>query len=298
MEEKIFKIDSITQYNDFFGFETKHPLVSLVDFNAQENMQEYMMTMNLFAVFLKDTKGCVINYGKTTYDYDDRSIVCFAPGQTIGISRIEGKKPTSTGLLFHPDFIHRTSLAQKMQQYTFFSYSSNEALHLSTEERLIILDCFNKIRMELNHAIDKHTKELIATNIELLLDYCLRYYDRQFITRDEINVGIMSRFERLLDGYLFDGTAEKDGLPSVKYFADKVCLSANYFGDLVKKETGNSAQDYIQTKMIYAAKERLLDSNLNVSQIAYSLGFQYPQHFIRFFKRQVGCTPKEFIMRN
>ena len=203
----------------------------------------------------------------------------------------------SVGLLFHPDFIRGTSLGRKIRKYTFFSYEANEALHLSEEERMIVLDCLKKIEMELRHAIDKHSKGLIATNIELLLDYCMRFYERQFVTREDLNLDALARFERLLDDYLSEGVAAREGLPSVRYFADKICLSPNYFGDLVKKETGKSAQEYIQLKMIDAAKESLLDPDKTIGQVAGELGFQYPQHFVRFFRRYAGCTPNQYRTR-
>ena len=165
---------------------------------------------------------------------------------------------------------------------------------LESSNRTAKLLALEKIRMELRHAIDKHTKGLIATNIELLLDYCMRFYERQFVTRGDMNLDVLARFERLLDDYLTQGAAAKEGLPSVRYFASKICLSPNYFGDLVKKETGKSAQEYIQLKMIDAAKEGLLDPNKTIGQVAYELGFQYPQHFSRLFKKNVGCTPNEY----
>lgn len=296
--KEIIKIDSIGEYNNLFGFETRHPLVAIVEFSKPEQFKNYSINWGFYALFLKETKGCVINYGKTQYDYDDRTVVSFAPGQTSGFEQTEGTQPNSIGLLFHPDFLLRTSLAQKMKRYTFFSYEASEALHLSEEERLVIYDCLMRIRTELQHPIDRFSKDLIVSNIELLLDYCLRFYTRQFITRDEMNFNTLSRFEQLLDEYLHSDIAQEKGLPNVKYFADKVNLSPNYFGDVVKRETGKTAQEYIQLKMITLAKERLLDGFSNVNQIAYSLGFQYPQHFIRFFKRETGCTPKKFKSQN
>ena len=222
-------------------------------------------------------------------------MVSFAPGQTVGIHRLEdGPAPEAIGLLFHPDFLHRTSLGQRMKQYSFFSYASNEALHLSVEERLILQDYMDKIVRELQHPIDKFSKSLIVSNIEVLLNYCMRFYERQFITREEMNNDVLARFEQMLDKYLDSGLAIEHGIPTVKYFADKICLSPNYFGDLVKSETGKTAQEYIQLKMIEVAKESILDPEKNIKQIAESLGFQHPQHFVRFFKRQEGCTPKEF----
>ena len=207
-----------------------------------------------------------------------------APGQVIGI---DNRKQTpirtkSIGLLFHPDLIRGTSLGQNIKHYSFFSYEVNEALHLSEQEREIVTDCIHKIQIEL----------------ELLLDYCMRFYERQFITRNQANKDIIVKFEQLLDEYFQNQTALTEGLPSVKYFADKVCLSSNYFGDLIKKETGKTAQEYIQHRIIELAKERILEGSQTVSQIAYELGFQYPQHFSRLFKKNVGCTPNEYKQQN
>lgn len=294
----IVKADTIEQYNRFFGFETRHPLVGIVHFDGSVPQPTHRMTLGFYALFLKKTTGCIINYGKTVYDFDDETVVSFAPGQTVGIHRLEdGPAPEAIGLLFHPDFLHRTSLGQRMKQYSFFSYASNEALHLSTEARIILQDYMEKIVRELQHPIDKFSKSLIVSNIEVLLNYCMRFYERQFITREDMNHDALARFERLLDDYLYSDTAAKEGIPTVKYFADKICLSPNYFGDLVKQETGKTAQEYIQLKMIAVAKERMLDPAGTIKQISESLGFQHPQHFVRFFKRQEGCTPKEFRNR-
>ena len=296
--EDIIKADTIEQYNRFFGFETRHPLVGIVHFDSSVPQPTHRMTLGFYALFLKKTTGCIINYGKTVYDFDDETVVSFAPGQTVGIHRLEdGPAPEAIGLLFHPDFLHRTSLGQKMKQYSFFSYASNEALHLSTEERIILQDYMEKIVRELQHPIDKFSKSLIISNIEVLLNYCMRFYERQFITREDMNHDALARFERLLDDYLYSDMAAKEGIPTVKYFADKICLSPNYFGDLVKQETGKTAQEYIQLKMSAVAKERMLDPAGTIKRIAESLGFQHPQHFVRFFKRQEGCTPKEFRNR-
>lgn len=294
MEQKILHLETIDEYNHLYGFETRHPLVSIVRFDTDQEVASYRMTMGFYSLFLKETRGCTINYGKTRYDFDDQTVVCIAPGQLVGYTDIEGVPKKAVGLLFHPDFIRGTSLGQHIKRYTFFSYEANEALHLSAEERTIVLDCLEKIRRELDHPIDKHTKGLIAGNIELLLDYCMRFYERQFITRETMNRDTLARFEQLLDDYLSDGRAGREGIPSVRYFAEQVCLSPNYFGDLVKKETGKSAQEYIQLRMIDFAKEALLDPTKTIGQVGYELGFQYPQHFVRFFKRETGHTPKEY----
>jgi len=198
------------------------------------------------------------------------------------------------GLVFHPDLIHGTSLGKNLSEYSFFSYNTSEALHLSENERKTILDCFSKINFELQQSIDKHSKRLIASNIELFLNYCERFYDRQFITRENANQGILEKFEDLLNDYFVSEKPQSIGLPSVAYFAENCHLSANYFGDLIKKETGKSAQEYIQLKVINIAKERLFDPDKSISQIAYELGFNYPQHFSRMFKEQVGSSPSEY----
>lgn len=181
-----------------------------------------------------------------------------------------------------------------MFEYSFFSYDVNEALHLSESERRLFVDCLEKIKMELENKTDRLSKRLIATNIELLLDYCLRFYERQFVTREPVNRNILVRFETLLEEYFSGGKAANNGLPSVKYCASELCLSAGYFGDLIKKETGISAQTYIQNKVINIAKERILNPMYSITQVAYELGFQYPQHFTRLFKKVTGKTPKDY----
>ena len=196
--------------------------------------------------------------------------------------------------MFHPDLIRGTQLGQDIKQYSFFAYSSNEALHLSDEEKEIFNDCLNNIETEMNHSIDNHSKKLICRNIELLLDYCMRFYERQFITREAVNRDILTKFEELIDEYFQSDNAERNGLPTVKYFAEECFLSPNYFGDLVKKETGRSPQEYIQSKIITLAKEQLLSTEKSISEISYGLGFQYSQHFNRYFKRNVGLTPSEY----
>lgn len=300
MKDKIdiIKADTIEQYNKIFGFETRHPLVGIVHFDQSVPQPTHKVTFGFYALFLKKTTGCIINYGKTVYDFDNETVVSFAPGQTVGIHRFEdGPAPEAVGLLFHPDFLHRTALGQKIKQYSFFSYASNEALHLSAEESAILQDYMEKITRELQHPIDKFSKSLIISNIEVLLNYCMRFYERQFITREELNNDVLVRFEQLLDDYIDSGIASRQGIPTVKYFADKICLSPNYMGDLIKTETGKTAQEFIQIKMANVAKNALADPNLNTKQIAEMLGFQYPQHFIRFFKKQVGCTPREYSIQ-
>jgi hypothetical protein len=190
-----------------------------------------------------------LRYGRNHYDYQDGTLLFIAPGQVFGFEE-NGKilQPTGWALCFHPDLIRGTSLGRHITDYSFFSYEVTEALHLSDREREIILDCFRKIRYESEHAIDKHSRSLIVANIELLLKYCVRFYDRQFITRDLVHKDVLVRFERLLEAYFASGKAQVQGLPSVKYCAGELHLSANYFGDLVKKETGKSPQNTSRIK--------------------------------------------------
>lgn len=297
--EEIINIDCVDDYNSLFGMETLHPLVSVVDLSKSTTWPErFTLNFGVYGIFLKETKCGDIRYGRKIYDYREGTIVSFAPGQVAELEMMEGKQPTALGLLFHPDLIRGTSLGQDMKQYTFFSYTSTEALHLSTREKSVIIDCFEKIRQELEYPVDKHSKRLISRNIELLLDYCLRFYERQFITRSDANNDILAQFERRLDEYFEKNRQQEEGIPSVKYFADMACLSANYFGDYIKKTTGRTAQDYIHSKLIEQAKERILSSKRSVSQIAYDLGFQYPQHFSRMFKKSVGMTPNEYRSLN
>lgn len=295
MDKKFLNIETVTQYNDMLDVVTLHPLVSVIDLSKAKPMKHMRHTFSFYTVYLKDEKNCDLLYGRQRYDYRKGSVICLAPGQVIGIEDTgEEFQPKGWALCFDPDLIAGTSLARSMKEYSFFSYEVNEALHLSERERELFVDCLDKIRHELEHAIDRHSKRLITIHIETLLDYCLRFYERQFITRTNANRDILSRFERLLDDYFRSEKAQDNGLPTVKYCAGELCLSPNYFGDLIKKETGKSAQEYIQFKVMEVAKELVLNPEKSISQIAYELGFQYPQHFTRLFKKLTGYTPNEY----
>ena len=291
----IITADTIQQYNQFFGVKTMHPKIGIIHFYRSENQPTHKMTFGFYALYLVKTVGITMDYGKTKYDFDDGTVICLAPGQTIGVHRMpDGPVPVAIGLMFHPDLLHGTDLAKKMKQFTFFSYMSNEALHLSSGECAIIQNYMDNINRELEHPVDKFSRQLFVSNIEVLLNYCMRFYERQFVTREDLNNDVLARFELLLNEYWDSGEAKIYGLPAVKYFADKICLSPNYFGDLIKAVTGKSAQERIQSKIIEMSKEAILNPHLSTKQIADMLGFQYPQHFLRFFKKQVGCTPKEY----
>ena len=293
------RFETINDYNVFNNNETLHPLVSVVDLSQASPRQGSRMYFGFYTIFLKDVKCGDLVYGRHTYDYQEGTLVFLVPGQVAGVnSKGETYQPKGYALVFHADLIHGTSLGKHIQDYTFFGYQSNEALHLSERERKIVLDCFSKIEYELEHAIDTHSKRLIISNIELFLNYCVRFYDRQFITRDNIHKGFIQKFETLLNEYFLSDKPQTIGLPSVAYYAGELNLSASYFGDIVKKETGKTAQEHIQTKVIDVAKERIFDHNKSVSEIAYELGFKYPQHFTRLFKQRVGQSPNEYRMMN
>lgn len=295
MEDKtIMKLENVFEYNELMGIETLHPLISVIDLSKAKRMKHFRSSYGFYTVFLKETKCGDIRYGRQYYDYQEGTLVFLAPGQVIGMEdNGEVFQPKGWALLFHPDLVRGTSLGRNMGNYTFFSYEVNEALHLSEQEQHIIIDCLNNILFELQRGVDKHSKILIVSNIELLLNYSLRFYDRQFITRENINKDILTKFENLLDEYFISEKPLNLGIPSVKYCADQLHLSSNYFG-LIKKETGRTAQEHIQFKLMSVAKDRLPDTSKTVSQIAYELGFQYPQHFSRLFKKTVGCTPNEY----
>lgn len=291
----IIKINSVGEYNNMAGQETLHPLVSIIDFAKVKPFAFTKTQINLYAIFLKDIKCGNITYGIKDYDYEEGTLIFVGPGQVYGIdSGGEKRQAAGNALIFHPDLIHGTSLGKHINDYSFFSYEVNEALHLSTREREVINECFNNIKYELHHAIDSHSKTLIVSFIELFLNYSKRFYERQFNTRSHVNKDILVRFEKVLSDYFTSEKALDAGLPSVKYCADKLFISSNYLGDLLKKETGKSAQEHIQMKMIDVAKEKIFDTEKSISEIAYELGFKHPQHFTRMFKKQVGMSPNEF----
>lgn len=294
---KILQLKTIKDYNDYMGVETKHSLVSVIEGSRMPRPVPHARKhVGMYVVFLKELK-CTDNltYGRRSYDYQENTLVFIAPGQVFG-HEADGTTFTGSGwcLLFHPDLLRGTPLGRHMQDYTFFSYAANEALHLSKQERQTIIDCLTKIEEETRGSTDRHSNLIIASAIELLLNYCTRFYDRQFITRKKENKDTLGAFETLLNDYFISNKPSKFGTPTVSYCAEQLHLSANYFGDLIKKETGTSAQDFILAKIMDMAKELLSDPTKSVSDVAYALGYGYPQYFSRAFKRVVGCSPKEF----
>jgi len=293
--EQVERIDTVRQYNDLAGVDTLHPLISVVNFNEIPTIQHFRRYLGVYAVFLKNIKCGDMVYGCQPYDYEDGTLVFVSPGQVYGIdSNGVAVKPSGYGLIFHPDLLKGTQLGKTIKDYNFFSYQVAEALHLSKKERKTIVDCLEKIQTEIEQNIDQHSKTLIVSNIELFLNYCRRFYDRQFITRSNVNKDILVRFENLLNNYFSSDKPTILGLPSVSYCAEQLFLSPNYFGDLIKKETGSTAIDYIQSRLIDQAKGKIFEQEKSISDISFELGFKYQQHFTRLFKLKTGMTPNEY----
>ena len=287
-------INTVQDFNEYQGMETLHPLVSVVHVENTEHIKECVMHYGVYAIYLKENKGCKLSYGRTPYDFDEMTVTSFAPGQVVKVEpNPDVPFAKFTALVFHPDLLNRTALGRQISRYEFFGYSSTEALHLSAQEVEVFRGVLTMIEQELHRAIDKHTRELIVSNIELLLNYCLGFYDRQFITREEINHTLVKKFIELLDDYI-TSKALRDGLPTVAYFADKCCLSSGYFGNLVRVETGRTAKDIIADHDLAYAKQLLNDETLTITMISNRLGFEYPQHFVRFFKSHTGKTPSAY----
>jgi AraC-like DNA-binding protein len=296
--KQITHLKSISEINQFVHSKTNHPLVSVVDFSK---IDEYIeegtrISADFYTIMFKNYCANKLRYGRQSLDFEDGSLICIAPKQVLIMDNEIEKKDDMLGwgLFFHPDLLRGTSLGNKIDEYTFFSYETSEALHLSDKEKETLYDCVKKIEIELQENIDSHSQNLIVNNIELLLNYCSRYYGRQFITRKNTNSNTVSAVENLLKNYFKSTNIKESGLPTVKYLAEKVHLSASYLSDLLKKETGMNSQDHIHYYLIEEAKNILLNSDNSVSEVAYSLGFEYPQYFSKLFKQKTGHTPVEF----
>lgn len=291
---KEIKLDTIQHLNEYYGFEHLNPMITVGHYSGDPEPGVTTYEYGVYAIYIKETKGCKLNYGLTKYDFDEMSVIALAPGQRVTVVVDEStEKLRWTVLAFHPDFLVRTALTGKMSSYGYFSYSNNEALHLSKDEVDLLGAVLSLIEREMNHSIDRHTRSIIISHIEGFLDYCLRFYERQFFSREIINSSIVEKFNALLDNYIANDI-EGCGLPTVAYFADKLNLTPGYFGELVKTSTGTTAKDIIAERLVHAARQLLNDLSLSVTQVGDRLGFEYPQHFVRFFKRRTGHTPREY----
>lgn len=289
-------LDTVSDFCDFFGVRVLHPLVTVANFEDYGTYPAATLKMGLYCIMYKELHCGELKYGRSSYDYQAGTLLFMAPGQQLGVNSRSEQSDTIKGfaLAFHPDLLYGTPLARMMKEYSFFSYDVNEALHMSDREKRVVQTCIGELVAELDNNIDRHTKQIVASYIETLLNHCTRFYERQFVTREISNRSIMSRFQTVLDEY-FDGKAQYDrGVPSVQYCASAICLSPNYFGDLVKRETGGTATEYIQHFLVDKAKILLAEGDMNVGEVAYELGFKYPHHLTRVFKKITGTTPNEY----
>lgn len=300
-----YQINSISQAHQAMGLpKPKHPLVTVVqtkDFDAKFNFSGVKIINNLYQITLKQLGCGNLFYGKNSYDYEEGTLVFTSPGQVSmfeGEMSVDDDKNKGWTLAFHPDLIRKSTLSDKIDSYSFFNYDVNEALHLSEDELSTIEDLLDKIAKEYSQNLDKHSQNLIVSTIELLLDYCTRFYDRQFYTRTNLNTDVVSKFERLLRAYYQTELVHEIGMPNVQYLANKLNLSSNYLSDLLKKETGKTAQEHIHLFVIERAKNTLLNSSESISEVGYSLGFEYPQHFSNLFKLKTGMSPSEYRSLN
>ena len=298
--ENIIRLESISQLNALFQqVAPRHPLISVVDFSKMEKhnkVEEIKLTCGFYSLMFKNHCANRFRYGKEYYDFEEGTLICIAPNQIITIESDDSSTEdiVGWGLFFHPDLIRSTTLNDKIKSYSFFHYEVSEALHLSDKEKNILFECIQKIQIELQENIDVHSQYIIVSTIELLLNYCSRFYGRQMITRSQANKSTISQIEKILKEYFAKTKVEEQGLPTVKFLADKVHLSPSYLSDLLKKETGKNAQEHIHYYLIEEAKSLLLNSDKNVSEIAFNLGFEYPQYFNKLFKQKTGKTPMEY----
>ncbi|WP_343633953.1 helix-turn-helix domain-containing protein [Fluviicola sp.] len=300
MKNKFVDIGSITEVHRFYKYgKPKHPLISVIDLTQTQvdrPDEEVSYRTSFYILMCKKITG-TLKYGRSYYDFEEGSLMFTAPGQVI-TSGPEMEIEEGWGLFVHPDLLAGTDLGRKIREYSFFHYEANEALHVSEDEKQILLDCLGKIVREYSQNTDKHTKELIVDNLQLLLNYCNRFYDRQFFTREKVNNDLVQRFEKLLIAYFSQETLIDKGLPDVGYFASKLSLSSNYLSDLLSKHTGKSTQEHIHLQLIERAKNMLWGNAKTIAEIAYELGFEYPSHFTKLFKSKTGMSPSAWQKSN
>lgn len=300
MPNKFIELPSISQAHALFGYDKpRHPLVSFVDLTrlkGEATDADVFLNMAFYTISCKRFEG-VLKYGRSHYDFNEGTLIFTAPHQVIAASH-ERRMDEGWALFFHPDLINGSPLARRIKDYSFFHYEANEALHLSEAEKATLLDCMERIRKEYDQNIDGHTQGLIVSNLEVLLNYCDRFYDRQFLTRSKVNTDVVQRFEHLLNDHFAREELIGLGLPDVKFFATQLGLSPNYLSDLLKRSTGKTTQEHIHLKLVDTAKSLLWSTEKSISEIAYGLGFEYPSHFTKVFKTKTGLTPLQYRNAN
>lgn len=293
---KILKVNKTSDYSEYHGLTDRHPLITVIDFSEISPIRHSLNRYGVYGVFVQEKNDLDLTYGCGRYDYREGSLICVAPGQ-LGGKEDNGERASIGGwaLLFHPDLIHGTQLEKEIRHYSFFDYSVNEALHMNEKEHDIVVAIFKRIKSEISDSHDNFQNDILVGYLSLLLKYCQRFYNRQFITRKLSNNDILSRFDSFLSGYFAESRQMKDGLPTVNICAEYLCLSTNYFSDLIKKMTGESAGRLIRQFIIRQVKNELA-SGLTVAETAYKLGFEYPPHLSRMFKKETGMTPTDYIL--
>jgi len=294
MKNIVYKVQTISELHEIAGFEKpKHPLVTVIDYskvNVNDTPESGSFVCSFYSVNFK--KHCKFVYGRQVFDHKEGTLHCTAPEQVITFDRKkEAGSSEGWGLYFHPELIRNTALGKKMNEYSFFSYAENEALHLSEQEKQTLLSILKQMENEYNTNIDHHSHDLIISNIELLLNYCRRFYGRQFITRTNQNKDVIVRFEEFIIDYFNSYKLKNNGIPTVKYCAEAMNLSPNYFSDLLKSQTGKNTQEHIHYYLLEKAKNLLVSSDKSINEIAYELGFEYPQNFSKLFKKKLGVSP-------
>lgn len=296
-------LSTISQAHNALGLpKPSHPLVSIVQ---QKDLKTDLIPVgarvrvDLFQIWLKQGLECQMGYGRNTYDFQEGTLAFMKPGQVVSAPEtVDHQTVEGYLIMFHPDLLRKSPLSEAINQFSFFNYEVHEALHISDHEKQVLYDIILKMKSEINQNIDKHSQAIIVSNLELFLGYCTRYYDRQFFTRTNLNQELLTQFNDVLHEYFKTDKQIELGLPTVSYCAGELNMSSNYLGDLFKKETGKTAQDQIQEFLINKAKNKLLGTTEKLSKIAYSLGYEYPQHFSKVFKRKTGQTPSAYRQLN
>lgn len=294
---KILHVRNVADYRRWLGHADRHPLISVIDYSEVSPIRHSLNNYSVYGIFLRDDDLVDLTYGCGKYDYRKGTLICVAPGQ-IGGKEDNGERVDIKGwaVLFHPDLLHGSALEKDIRKYSFFDYRINEALHMTGEEHDILVSLMRQMKNELENGRDDFQDSILTGYLGLILRFCSRFYQRQFMTRKLANTDVLKRFDALLRDYYENGLQMRQGIPGVQYCADKLCMSTNYFGDLIKKMTGDTARDYIRNFVVQQSKN-MLAAGKSVSQTAYDMGFDYPQHFSRMFKNATGMTPKEYCDR-
>lgn len=296
---EFFHINTVSEVYRLFGLEKpKHPLISIIrQWPANDfDFGNVKVTSDLYTLSLKGNVSGSFKYGRNSYDFDEGTLVFMSPNQVVTFEEHvhHGASESGWDILFHPDLIRKAALGKSIKDYSFFDYDTHEALHVSDKEKQMLTDLVQRIEIELQQNIDKHSQELIIINLEMIMTYCRRYYERQFYTRTNLNSDLIVQFEQYLEAYFSSPALHELGIPTVTQCGQALNMSGSYLSDLLKVETGKSAIAHIHAHIIEKAKTILLNTNHSISAVAYDLGFEYPQHFSKLFKSKTGISPSEY----